>query len=347
MEVIKKYINHSTTKNKLYLFIISLFFLFFFFLIFSLLTKPSDFHIKEKFLVHAPKPMVYEFLTQKKHILRFSPWITPSVKTTLTKDSLSGKTMYRLTDNKEKKSSFIITTETPYKYVSGIEKSGNFILKHEWILQYITDTLTSLEWNINGNLPPFFLNPNLLKNNITNKIKQKFKVINAEISKEIKDISINALGDTILENKLFVGLETVTKKSQLLSSWDQTIPEVIMYAIRNGFYNKKEKSFILYDNENKEYIRYKTGIFVHSPPPDLEHKFIIDSISPGHYFIFSYQGTYSLFPYVYSKIDEYLINHHMLRDTNRPYIIQFIKSHVKHPDPSQWVTLFYVPLKDN
>ncbi len=346
MQFFKKYIKHSSKKNKFFLVVTLLTYVFVFSLFILLFLKPASYRLSRKYTMQVPKVLAYKFMANTDNLPHWKPWLREGNNLRFVIDSISSKTMMLITDNKGRRDSFLFGKEEPYVYLNAMERSGEGKIQHEWSFRYINDTVTDVEWNVAGNVDFFYLGARSFIDKTNREMQEKLRYLSDTLRHLKEQRSFRPAGDTVLSFPKYVYREAHVKKSLFYEDLEKNLPELIIYAIRKGWIKNKRHPFFMILDEKPDYIHYRVFYRVDTVPYDLEKSYKADSLHSHHYFVFLYRGEYCLIPYVKNQMETYLEKTGYEQDNHAPVLWEFIKSHALEKNPYNWLTKIYYPVRE-
>lgn len=157
--------------------------------------------------------------------------------------------------------------------------------------------------------------------------------------------SINSGGVVNYGGNYYVGLKAECSFEELGATLDKILPEVLIYCMQNNI--KKEGNIFnlyhKYDEKNKR-VEVSSCIPVKAMVK-VDKKYNVSKLKKGKYHKTILKGNYSHSDEAWNKAFEFISNEGLVMDQEGKPFEVFVKGHTQSPNPEDWITEIYFPIK--
>ncbi len=300
-------------------------------------------NITKEFTVNVPPTVLYTTLDSKHHLTEWNDILSEHL------DSIGLDKVYL--SHGKKKMEIITTEREEYTQLSKevfLSKSGNRIFYSEWHFIPIQDTVTKVRVHFKGECPfvsIFNLSikkeidscMNNLMENLQDFLETKKKSIRFTVHDQYKIIP----GTPYLYQEFPYTLD-------FFNIFNEHSPSLILYTFSKNIYNREFKPFLLFyfDRKGNQILikKFRAASPLSRIPEKIDKKYKLDTLQPGSYFCVGFNGNYSWLKYNIIKTSK-MIPDTVPLDDSRPFMVRFIKGHSSSPNPEEWLTEIYYPVK--
>jgi len=157
--------------------------------------------------------------------------------------------------------------------------------------------------------------------------------------------SITSKGVVTSGGNYYVGLKAECSFDELGATLDKILPEVLIYCMQNDI-KKEGKIFNLYHkyDEKNKHVEVSSCIPVKAKVK-VDKKYDVNILKKGKYHKTILQGNYTHSDEAWGKAFEFIAKENLVIDDNEKPFEVFVKGHTQSPNPEDWVTEIYFPIK--
>jgi len=214
--------------------------------------------------------------------------------------------------------------------------------------KYLTDTTSELCIQVKTPLTKWqALGSFMLIDSIHYHMDRLARELNASLFHQKSNYRLTYQGTMSLDQKPYLLAARQVDAQEFTKNLVHYLPEILIYGIKNGLYNRKAKLILMRKNTKNGKIYFATGFQLLKKPDTLPPLYHIGYLPKGTYAAFWIEGDYLYHPYARNKAQHMLHNRGMSYDTSRPFIYRYLVGHSKFPkNPEKWETILYLPVKN-
>jgi len=319
-------------------------------------TKSNHFDVQQTKLIKAPISSVFKTVNDYKTWKDWTPWmkqdttlvVTLNEKTvgvdsgyTWKSDKDAGGNMKTISveDNKQilqKMTFYNSGASDVYWKFKGV-KEGTQVT---WGIKGDLDLIQKAAFTVVGGAELLFMKT--ISEGLTN--LDSYVTSNIKLPKT-DNYSITKNGVVVYGGQYYVGLKATCSFEELPKTLDKILPDVLIYCIQNGI-KKNGAIFNIYhkyDEKNKR-VEVSSCIPI-KEKVKVDSKYDVELLEKGKYFKTTLKGNYSHSDEAWEKAFEYVQNEGLTMQENRKPFEVYVKGHTQAPNPEDWITEIYIPVK--
>jgi effector-binding domain-containing protein len=323
-------------------------------IIFSIYIALQDGHyeVERSKVIKAPVELVYKQLNDLKTWEQWSPWQTRDTSINCAFSEItSGKGAHCSWKDKQGGGYLkTIDAKTNTSLHQEITFNNRGTSQFHWQFDPVDEgNATKVSWGVSGDMgfgEKFF---SLFKGkpdeNIALTLEDGLEQFDTYLHKIMNIYSITPMGVTEYGGGFFVHLTTTCAFDEISANMDRMLPSVLLYCIGEKYPISGHPFTLYHKYDKKNNIAEFSCCVPVSERVEPKGDFALAFLKRGDYYKTRLKGSYRYMDEAWNKAFEFAASEGKEIDENAKPFEVYVAGHSKYPNPADWITDIYLPLK--
>lgn len=318
-------------------------------------TRHGHFNVYREKVIEAPREVVYNLINDYKKWPEWSPWLAqePNAKITFSDTTAGVNAFYHWKGDILGEGSI----KTIFSNKDSILQKIKFIKPRAsngdvyWQLSPLNPSQSKVVWGMKGELSftekAYMLYKGGMEKILAPDLEKGLEKIDSLSNLAIEEYNIIPKGISEYGGGYYLYLTTVTKQSEAAVKMEELFPKIRQYATKNDL-SIAGPPFTLYhewDDLNKTTIFSVCIPIREKVIPSSENEVLCGYIEPGRYFKTVLKGNHKNLKEVWNRASLAVKTNRLTEDPERDLMEVYLSDPNKIPNPADWITEIYVPVK--